>query len=99
MDVKLYDAINGVLKMIKNVKSVVLYRDRIICTDNHDTDYIIPESEFDKYCVHVSESNEDINNDQTHPIRDTQNGLSVTIYSDVWHSNHALWSVVANTIN
>ena len=63
MDVKLYDAINGVLKMIKNVKSVVLYRDRIICTDNNDTDYIIPEEEFDKYCVHVSESNEDVNDD------------------------------------
>lgn len=63
MDVKLYDAINGVFKMIKNVKSVVLYRDRIICTDINDVDYIISEDESDKYCVHVSESNEDINND------------------------------------
>lgn len=63
MDVKLYDAINGVLKMIKNVKSVVLYRNRIICTDINEKDYIILKNEFDKYCLHVLESNEEINND------------------------------------
>ena len=63
MNVKLYDAIDVVLMMITNVKSVAVYRDRIICTDINDVDYSIPEGKFDKYCLHVSESNEDMNND------------------------------------
>ena len=63
MIVKLYDAENGVEKIIKNAVSLAMYNGKIVVTDNKNVEFFIPPHEFEKHCVYATDDVEERNND------------------------------------
>lgn len=63
MKVKLYDAENGVEKIIKNAVSLAIYNGKIVVTDNKDVKFFISQDEFDNHCVYATNDVEECNND------------------------------------
>ena len=63
MIVKLYDAENGVEKIIKNAVSLAIYNGKIVVADNKNVEFFIPPHEFEHHCVYATDDVEVCNND------------------------------------
>lgn len=63
MIVKLYDADNGVEKIIKNAVSLAVYNGKIVVTDNKNVEFFIPQDEFEHHCVYATNDVEAHKND------------------------------------
>ena len=56
MKVKLYDARNGVEKVIKNVVSVAMYNGKMIITDNNDVEFVLPQDEIGNHVAYIADN-------------------------------------------
>ena len=63
MKVKLYDAHNGVEKVIKNVVKIAMYNGEMFITDNNDVEFVLPPDEIGHHVAYITDNKVRKNND------------------------------------
>lgn len=63
MKIKMYDALNGVEKIVKDVVKIAVYSEQIFITDIHGTEFFVPSDESENYCLYITDNKVRKNND------------------------------------